>query len=150
MSVDWSPLDPVKRALLCQRAENQYVGVNCGILDQYTSCVGEEGCALLLDCRDLSSRPVRISESVRVVICDTRFKRELARSEYGDRRAQCEEGARRLGVKALREISLQDYRSREHELPAGVAKRCRFIVEEDERVLKIAAALESLDRPAIL
>ena len=142
-------LDPVKKALLCQRAENQFVGVNCGILDQYTSCVGQEGCALLLDCRDLSSRPVKLAEGIAVVICDTKSKRELAGSEYGKRRAQCEEGARLLGLNALREISLQDFHLRAGDLPAEVAKRCRFIVEENERVLKLASALTAFDRPAI-
>jgi galactokinase len=142
-------LDPVKKALLCQRAENQFVGVNCGILDQYTSCAGREGCALLLDCRDLSNRPVKLAAGIQVVICDTKFKRELAGSEYGRRRAQCEEGARRLGLKALREISLSQFNVRENELPLEVAKRCRFIIEENDRVLKLAAALQDFDRPAI-
>lgn len=142
-------LDPVKKALLCQRAENQFVGVNCGILDQYTSCAGQEGCALLLDCRDLSSRPVQLAEGIAVVICDTKYKRELAGSEYGRRRAQCEEGARRLGIKALREIALEDFRARASELPPEMAKRCRFIVEENDRVLELAVALQEFDRPAI-
>ena len=142
-------LDPVKKALLCQRAENHFVGVNCGILDQYTSCVGQEGCALLLDCRDLSSRPVKLADGIQVVICDTKFKRELAGSEYGQRRAQCEEGARRLGVKALREVSVADFSAREQELPTEVAKRCRFIVEENARVLELAKALAAFDRAAI-
>jgi galactokinase len=142
-------LDPVKKALLCQRAENQFVGVNCGILDQYTSCAGREGCALLLDCRDLSHTPVKLPDGLQVVICDTKFKREVAGSEYGHRRAQCEQGARKLGVKALREISLEQFNARECELPAEVAKRCRFIVEENDRVLKLAAALPAFDRKAI-
>lgn len=142
-------LDPVKKALLCQRAENRFVGVNCGILDQYTSCAGREGCALLLDCRDLSSQPVKLADGLRVVICDTKSKRELAGSEYGKRRAQCEEGARRLGLKALREISRDQFYQRESELSAEVARRCRFIVEENERVLKLAAALSAFDRTAI-
>ena len=142
-------LEPVRKALLCQRAENQFVGVNCGILDQYTSCAGQEGCALLLDCRDLSNKPVKLADGISVVICDTKFKRELAGSEYGQRRAQCEEGARRLGVKALREIAPEAFYQREGELPAEVAKRCRFIVEENDRVLQLAAALQTFDRPAI-
>jgi len=142
-------LEPVKKALLCQRAENQYVGVNCGILDQYTSCAGQAGCALLLDCRDLSNRPVKLPTGISVVICDTKFKRELAGSEYGQRRAQCEEGARRLGVKALRELTLGDFNAREPELPAEVAKRCRFIVEENARVLELAEAFATVDRGRI-
>lgn len=142
-------LEPVQKALLCQRAENQFVGVNCGILDQYTSCAGLEGCALLLDCRDLSNRPVKLADGIRVVICDTKAKRELAGSEYGKRRAQCEDGARRLGLKALREMTVEQFYPREGELPVEVAKRCRFIVEENERVLKLAAALPAFDCQAI-
>ena len=142
-------LEPVKKALLCQRAENQFVGVNCGILDQYTSCAGQEGCALLLDCRDLSNQPVKLADGLQVVICDTKSKRELAGSEYGQRRAQCEEGAQRLGLKALREISLEQFHTREAELPTEVAKRCRFIVEESDRVLQLAVALRAFDRTAI-
>ncbi|MCX6904547.1 MAG: hypothetical protein NTW03_13915, partial [Verrucomicrobia bacterium] len=125
------------------------MGVNCGILDQYTSCAGTEGCALLLDCRDLSSRPVKLADGIQVVICDTKAQRELAGSEYGRRRAQCEEGARRFGLKALRDITLEEFRRREHELPADVAKRCRFIVEENDRVLKLATALRDFDRKTI-
>jgi galactokinase len=125
------------------------VGVNCGILDQYTSCAGQEGCALLLDCRDLSSRPIKLAQGIQVVVCDTKSKRALAGSEYDQRRAQCEEGARRLGVKALREIAPADFRTRERELPPEIARRCRFIVEENGRVLKLGAALTDGDRPAI-
>lgn len=142
-------LDPVRKALLCQRAENHFVGVNCGILDQYTSCAGKAGCALMLDCRDLSSTPVQLADGIQVVICDTHSKRELAGSEYGKRRAQCEEGARLLGLKALREISPSQFYRRERELPAEVAKRCRFIVEENERVPGLAAALRDFDRAAM-
>ena len=104
---------------------------------------------MLLDCKDLSSQAVPMGRDIQVVICDTKFKRELAGSEYGQRRAQCEEGARRLGLKALREIPLPQFIARESELPPEVAKRCRFIVEENDRVLKLAAALRDFDRPAI-
>jgi galactokinase len=142
-------LDPIEKARLCQRAENQFVGVNCGILDQYTSCCGQAGCALLLDCRDLSSQATPLAEGIHVVICDTKFKRELAGSEYGRRRAQCEEGARLLGLRSLREISVERYYAREKELPAEVAKRCRFIVEENDRVPQMAKALTAGDEAAV-
>jgi len=142
-------LDPVRKARLCQRAENQFVGVNCGILDQYTSCCGQAGCALLLDCRDLSSQAAPLADGIRVVICDTKFKRELAGSEYGQRRAQCEEGARLLGLRALRDISIRQFTAREKELPTEVARRCRFIVEENDRVLRMAKALTAGDEAAI-
>ena len=142
-------IEPVRKARLCQRAENEFVGVQCGILDQYTSCAGQEGCALLLDCRDLSSGPVRLPDDVRVVICDTRSRRELTGSEYGTRRAQCQEGARRLGVEALREVSVEQLGVRENQLPPLIARRCRFIVEENERVRHLARALPAGDRGAI-
>jgi len=142
-------LDPVEKAKLCQRAENRFVGVNCGILDQFTSCLGREGCALLLDCRDLISRPVQIAPGIRVVICDTRAKRELAGSEYGERRAECEQGAALLGVTALRDVTPEAFSRSEISLSGQVARRCRFIIEENERVLRLAEALTAGDRPAI-
>jgi galactokinase len=142
-------LDPIRKALLCQRAENAFVGVNCGILDQFTACVGQAGCALLLDCRDLSSQPVQLAENLQVVICDTRSQRTLAASAYAQRRAQCEEGARWLGIASLREITPEAFHARAHELPAEVARRCRFIVEETDRAPRLATALAGGDRPAI-
>lgn len=142
-------LGKVRMAQLCQRAENEFVGVNCGILDQYTSCVGQAGCALLLDCRDLSSQPVALAPGLQVVICDTRAKRALSGSEYGTRRAQCEDGARRLGVRALREVSLDEFEQVRDQLPAEVARRCRFIIEENARAVSLADALAAGDRPAI-
>jgi len=147
-------IDPVQMALLCQRAENEFVGMNCGILDQYTSILGQAGRALLLDCRDLTSQPVALPEGVQVVICDTRAKRELTGSEYGERRAQCEEGTRLLahfypGVTALRDVTLARFEAHEADLPSVVAWRCRFIIEENERVLRLAEVLPEGDRVAI-
>jgi galactokinase len=142
-------LDPVQRALLGQRAENHFVGVNCGILDQYTSSMGQAGCALLLDCRTLASRPAPIAPGIQVVICDTQARRQLTGSEYGQRRAQCEAGARGLGVAALCEIAAEAFMRRAHELPPDIARRCRFIVEENARVPALAAALTAGDRKQI-
>ena len=147
-------LDRVEAALLGQRAENEFVGVNCGILDQYSSALGQAGCALFLDCRDLSSRSVPIDSGISVVICDTRATRNLAGSEYAERRAQCEEGARLLSafdseVGSLRDVSLDLLAVHESALPPVVAKRCRFIIEENERVLRLAEALPSGDRAAL-
>jgi galactokinase len=148
-ALDGWRLDPVKKALLCQRAENQFVSVNCGILDQYTACAGREHCALLLDCRDLSSGPVQLDAGLQVAILDTKFKRELAGSEYGQRRAQCEAGARQLGLKALRDINRVEFNHRQFELSPEVARRCRFIVEENARVSELAKALTAGQRPRI-
>jgi galactokinase len=143
-------LDATRKAQLCLRAECDFVGLNCGILDQFTSCAGRDSCALLLDCRDLSSRPVELDAGVRVVICDTRARRELCGSEYSTRREQCEEGARQLGVAALRDASLEQLAAQRRELPDDVVyQRCRFIIEENARVLELAQVLSGGDRAAI-
>jgi len=132
-------------ARLCQRAENEYVGMNCGILDQFSSCLGSAGCALLLDCRDLSTHPVNLAEGIRVVICDTRSPRELVGGEYGARRANCEEGAALLGVPALRDATMAQAET----LSGEVRKRCEFIVGENARVLAMSDALAAGDCGAI-
>jgi galactokinase len=147
-------LDPVQMALLCQRAENEFVGMNCGILDQYSSTMGRAGSVLLLDCRDLSSETKPVAEGIQVVICDTRTKRELTGSEYAERRAQCEEGARILagfysGVKSLRDVSLEQLNAHREALSEVVYRRSRFVVEENQRVLDMADALAHGDREAI-
>lgn len=147
-------IDPVHMALLGQQAENQFVGVNCGILDQYSSALGHEGCALLLDCRDLTSQPVPIHADLQVVICDTKAERNLAGTEYAERRAQCEDGVRLLrrrlpAIAALRDVTLAQFAAHERELPEVVARRCRFIIEENARVLALAEALPAGDRAAL-
>jgi galactokinase len=97
----------------------------------------------------LSNRAVKLADGIQVVVCNTKYQRELASSEYGKRRAQCEQGARLMGVASLRELNRQQFEQARATLTAEVAKRCRFIIEEDERVLRIAAALEEGDRSAI-
>lgn len=144
-------LDPVQMALYGQQAENQFVGVPCGILDQYSSALGREQSALLLDCRDNSNRIVRIAEGIQVVICDTKAERNLAGTEYQDRRRQCEEGVRILQrsyphISALRDVSNEQFDQLEEQLPDVVAKRCRFIIEENQRVLDLAEALSAGDQ----
>jgi len=147
-------IDPVQMALICQRAENEFVGLNCGILDQYSSAMGQAGSVLLLDCRDLSSQTKPLADGIRVVVCDTRAKRELTGSEYSVRRAQCEEGVRILagfyaGIRSLREVDLEQLESHRADLPSVVYRRCRFIIEENQRVLDIADALARDDRGRI-
>ncbi len=147
-------IDPVRLARLCQRAENEFVGMNCGVLDQYSSTLGRAGHSLLLDCRNLTHRTASIPDDLQVVICDTRVERELTHSEYGERRAQCEEGVRRLaafypGLTHLRDLTLEQFVEHEAFLPKIVAKRCRFIIEENQRVLNLAAALSADDWTAI-
>ena len=143
-------LDPVQVALLCQRAENEFVGMNCGILDQYSSIMGQAGSVLLLDCRDLTSQTKPVASGIEVVICDTRARRELTGSEYRERRAQCEEGARILagfypGIQALRDVSLEQLSAHMSDLSGVVYRRCRFVIEENQRVLDMADALASGD-----
>ena len=163
-AVGGSHHEPLELAILGQRVENGFVGVSCGILDQYTSVLGTAGHALLLDCRALRSRPVPIAADLAVVICDTRAPRQLAGSEYDERRAQCEAGAAHIAastagavtstaggpaITALRDVSLELFEAHEAELPAVVARRCRFILEEDRRALDLAEVLPSGDRATL-
>jgi galactokinase len=142
-------LSPERKAVLCLQAESDFVGVRCGILDQYSSCLGRQGCALLLDCRDLSTRPVRIADGIQVVICNTMTRRRLVSGEYAQRRTDCEQGAAAMGVSSLRELSMEALEARSHELPDQVVKRCRFIIAESARAAELALALEAGDRVSV-
>lgn len=153
LSDGWE-IEPPKLAQLCQRAENEFVGMKCGIMDPYSSALGKAGGAILLDCRNLTSRTVSLPEGVQIMICDTRAERALTGSEYGERRAQCEEGVRRLtdffpSVTHLRDVSREQFLAHEALLPEVIAKRCRFVIEENQRVLRLAEALSVGDRAAI-
>jgi galactokinase len=146
---DWS-LDPVRRALLCQRAENEFVGMNCGIMDQYASSVGKVDTVLLLDCRSLTSQAKPFAPGVQVIACDTRAERSLVDSEYHERRSQCEQGVAVLAkaypeIQSLRDVSLQQLDEHKSDVDAVVYKRCRFVIEENQRVLAIAEAVSCGD-----
>ena len=138
-------LDPLRKVRLCQRAENEFVGVRCGLMDQFIATLGQEGHALLIDCRSLEHRPVPIPAQVAIVIADSRVRRALADSAYNERRAQCEEAVRRLGVAALRDVTPEQLRVRSTELPPLIRRRAQHVVEENQRVLDAAAALEQDD-----
>jgi len=145
---------PLQMALFCQRAENEFVGMNCGILDQYSSIMGQAGSMLSLDCRDLTSQVRPVASGIQVVICDTRAPRTLTGSEYPERRAQCEEGIRILAefypdVQALRDVSLEQLNRHAEDLSDVVYRRCQFVIEENRRVLDMAAALAGGDREEI-
>lgn len=136
----------VELAQMCQRAENDFVGMRCGIMDQFISCHGEKGKALLLDCRSLEYRLLPLPENVRLVICNTMVKHELAAGEYNKRRAECEEGvchlAQRLnGVSALRDVTMSQLESAGQDLPEVIYRRCRHVISENARVEQAAAAL---------
>lgn len=129
-------------ALLCQRAENQFVGVNSGILDQYASLLCKEGEALYIDCRSLEARgvPLDLAGAGLVLhVCDTRVERELAATGYNERRAACERAARELGVEQLRDAQPEDL----SRLSGELLKRARHVVTEDVRVLEAVQALQA-------
>ena len=140
--VDWQP---VAMARIAQRAENEWVGVNCGIMDQLISASGVAGHALLIDCRSLQTRQVHIPDSAAVVVLDTGTRRGLVDSAYNERRGQCEAAARTFGVRALRDIDVETFTKRERELDPSTRKRARHVVTENARTLHAAALLERGD-----
>jgi len=138
-------LDRVRAAKLAQRAENAFVGVNCGIMDQFVSALGQAGHALFIDCRSLDYAPVPMPDGMAVLVVDTAAPRSLAASAYNERRAQCEAAARLLGVPALRDLSPEIFAQRRAALPALVAQRAEHVIYENRRVLDAVAALRAGD-----
>lgn len=136
-------------ALLCQAAENEFVGVNCGIMDQFISCLGRKDHALFVDCRTLDHESVPLpAQGVKIIIADTMKKRGLVDSEYNLRRAQCEEAVSIFrsympGVKALRDVTVADFRAHGSGLPPTVRRRAEHVVFENERVIKSVEALRA-------
>ncbi|WP_369310517.1 galactokinase [Providencia rettgeri] len=128
-------------ALNGQQAENQFVGCNCGIMDQLISACGDEGHALLIDCRSLALFPIAIPKDLVVMIINSNKQRGLVGSEYNTRRQQCEEAAKILGVKALRDVSYDVFLQKQHQLSTVVAKRAKHVISENERTLAAAKAL---------
>jgi galactokinase len=158
MAVTWQTLvgfdlPRPELALLCQRAENSFVGVNCGIMDQFISALGQENAALLIDCRSLEHRAVSLPAGVAVVVMDTNKQRGLADSAYNTRRAECEQGVALLqahlpSIKALRDVSLPEFERHADVLPDNVRRRCRHVIGEDERTLEGVEALARGDAAA--
>jgi len=139
---------PMQMAKLGQRAENRYVGVNCGIMDQFASACGVKDRVLFLDCRSLEWQTVRLPEGVSIVIANTAVQRSLTSSAYNDRRAACEEAVRILrdclpGIRSLRDVSVEEFNRYAGRLPKVVEKRARHIVEEIERTGEVVALLEA-------
>jgi galactokinase len=135
-------------ALLTQRAENKYVGVPCGIMDQSISLMAKSGYALLLDCRDLSTRHISVDftgAGLRLLIIDTQAHHALTDGGYAERRVSCEEVAAILSVASMRELSLEKLQSRERDLTNAQFMRARHAVTEIARVLEAAQMLESKD-----
>ncbi len=139
-------------ALNGQQAENEFVGCNCGIMDQMISAEGNENHAMLLDCRSLETTAVSMPEDMSVVIINSNKKRGLVDSEYNTRREQCEEAACIFGVKALRDVTIEEFNAKAHELDEMVAKRARHVITENDRTEEAAKVLASGDmkRMAVL
>ncbi|CAK6494908.1 Galactokinase [Pantoea sp. Nvir] len=138
-------LDGAAIAVNGQEAENQFVGCNCGIMDQLISALGKKDHAMLLDCRTLGTRPVSMPKDIAVVIINSNFRRNLVGSEYNTRREQCETGARFFAQPALRDVDINQFKAVEHELDPQVAKRVRHVLTENARTLEAADALSRGD-----
>jgi galactokinase len=141
MSLNGAALPLPEVAKLCQKAENVFIGARVGIMDQFISCLGKAGHALLLDCRSLEFKFVPIPENVRLVICNTMVKHEHASGAYNRRREECDEGVKLLtrwypGIRALRDVSVEQLEQRVDEMPATIYKRCLHVVSENRRVLE--------------
>lgn len=142
-------------ARLAQRAENNFVGMKCGIMDMFASLLGREGNALKLDCRNLQHEyiPLHVQDTA-ILLCDSGVKHQLVDSEYNTRRQECEEGVRYLrsvypAVNSLRDVDLDLLKSEKNQLRAKVFQRCKFVVEENWRVESACKALKENGLPAI-
>jgi galactokinase len=147
-------IDRKELAQLCQKAENEFVGARVGIMDQFVSCYGRASNALLLDCRSLEHKFVKLAGDVQLVICNTMVKHELASSEYNARRAECEEGVRILRIvlpriRALRDVTLSQLEEHRRILPPKVIARCRHVITENARVQSAVQAFRKGDSKAL-
>lgn len=140
----------IELARLCRQVENEFVGARVGIMDQFVSLCGQANHAVLLDCRSLEHRSVPLPDEVRLVVCNTMVKHELANSAYNERRAQCEAGVKQLSsrlqnVQALRDVGIEQLEQYARDLPDVVYRRCRHVISENGRTLNAARALEERD-----
>ena len=140
------PVDPLALAQLCQRAENVGVGVQSGLMDQLASTASTAGTALLLDCRELTTEHVPLPEGLGVLVVDSAVSRDLSSSAYNERRAECEQAAADLGVRSLRDATLEALEERWSSMDDVVRRRARHVITENARVLELADALRSGDR----
>jgi len=139
MSLNGAKLSLPEVAKLCQRTENVFIGARVGIMDQFISCLGKAGHALLLDCRSLEFKLIPIPEGIRLVICNTMVKHEHASGAYNRRREECDEGVKILtgwypGIRALRDISVEQLERHVAEMPPTIYRRCLHVVAENRRV----------------
>lgn len=145
-SLDVTALDIIK---LSQKAENEFVGVSCGIMDQFASCLCKKDNALFLDCRDLGYKNIPFDTGdVKLIVCNTKVKRELKDTAFNKRRQECSEAVRILAkyipsVKSLRDVSIEDLEKYQEKLSGDTAKRCRHVISEDQRVLDAVRFLQN-------
>ncbi|MGQ0285716.1 galactokinase [Pasteurellaceae bacterium 22721_9_1] len=141
-------LNNTEIALIGQKAENQFVGANCGNMDQLISALGQQDHLLMIDCRSLDTQPTPVPENIAVMIVNSHVKHDLVTGEYNIRRQQCETAAEFFGVKALRDVSIEQFKKREAELTAlneEMARRARHVITENQRVLDAVEALKQGD-----
>ncbi len=143
------PWDGRRMALLCQQAENKWVGVNCGIMDQLICALGQAGHALFIDCRSLDVVPAALPEGAAVLILDTATRRGLVDSAYNERRAQCRAAAAHFGVSALRDVAPETFDARAHELDATIRRRARHVISENRRTRDALEAMRRGDAAAL-
>ena len=147
-------LTDVGLALACQQAEREFVGVQCGIMDQFVSTLGRAGHALLIDCRSLNYEQVAIPPGTAIVVCDTKKRRGLVDSQYNERRLECERGVgllrqRMPEVRALRDVTLEQLLASAGDLPPLTLRRCRHVVTENQRVLDMVGKLRRGEMAAV-
>ena len=134
--------DAAKMALLAQRAENKWVGVNCGIMDQMISAAGQAKHALLIDCRSLETQTVPLPPNTVVIVLDTATRRGLVDSAYNERRTQCEAVAKFFGVTALRDVTLDQLNEKREKLDRVAYRRALHVISENERTLQAAEVMK--------
>ncbi len=150
ISLNGAQLSLPEVAKLCQRTENVFIGARVGIMDQFISCLGKAGHALLLDCRSLEFKLIPVPESVRLVICNTMVKHDHASGAYNLRREECDEGVKILSrwypeIRALRDVSVGQLGQHQTEIPPTIYKRCLHVVSENTRVEEGARYLSNGD-----
>jgi len=137
--------EPIGLARIAQFAENNWVGVNSGIMDQMIVAVGKRGSAVRIDCRSLEYHPVALPEGASIVIVDSGTRRSLVDSAYNERREQCEQAARSFGLRSLRDLDLDRLKAGDQALAPEIFKRARHVVTENERVEMAVAAMQDND-----
>lgn len=145
-------IEPVKMALLCQQAENNFVGVACGIMDQYVSRLGRKDNVLFIDCRTNNYELIPFRDSnYQIVICDSKIRRDLINSEYNKRREECKKATEffthKFGhkVQALRDVTIEEFKQYQEHLPETIARRARHVILENDRVQASKKAIEAGD-----